>query len=684
MKTTSTLVDLEKPLVKDGDADDIDVHLYRSMIGSLMYLTTSMPDIMFACKKQIVVATSTTEAEYVAAASCYGQIFLQKVLMLEATASTNADGKEELTVRIDGQVKTISEASLRRHLKLEDSDGLTSLPNTKIFEQLALMGNMKRASRSYFRVDIPLFPTMITTTKSSPSRITSSPSLSPQTHQLPQSSPLRDITRHTAKIPQSQFPTQTYVADKATFISVDVDTKGAATTNISLDAGQGIGTIHKSPTRPHDTPLPRVYTLGSDEGSLQQNELTNLDKDAEEDSSKQEDAEIQEKNNTDTEILLEEEDPTELVEDHSSGEKGDKEVSTAHIAVTTAEAELSIVSPPTAEDISGAETLVYIRRSASKDKGKTIMTKPKHKQTTTKLKLRQERAGLEVAKRLQEQLNEEESQRIARDAEIARQLQEEINIVGQEKVVAEADQSHDINWNDPIVIRFHAHQNRPFFIAEVRKNMCMYLKNQGGYKQSHFKGMSFKEVRHIFEKVWDQNHTFIPKDSEIEKEVMKRPGFDLQQKQLAKRQKIGEVSGSSEEQSAKKEVSEEELQKMLVIVPVEEVYIEALQRFDRDDLEKLWDLVKKRFSLTEPTVDKEKVLWVKLKRLFEPDNDDTLQKLQRYMHDPLKWRLYNTCGVHHVSTEKGHDIFMLVEKDYSLTRALMTVMLANKLQVDEL
>ncbi|GJS29093.1 putative ribonuclease H-like domain-containing protein, partial [Tanacetum coccineum] len=151
VKSASTPVDLEKPLVKDGDADDVDVHLYRSMIGSLMYLTTSRPDIMFAvcacarfqvtpktshllavkrifrylkgkptlglwysrdspfelvaytdsdyagatqdrksttrgcqflgnrliswqCKKQTVVATSTTEAEYVAAASCCGQV----------------------------------------------------------------------------------------------------------------------------------------------------------------------------------------------------------------------------------------------------------------------------------------------------------------------------------------------------------------------------------------------------------------------------------------------------------------------------------------------------------------------------------------------------------------------------------------------------------------------------------
>ncbi|GKF05839.1 hypothetical protein Tco_0036507, partial [Tanacetum coccineum] len=47
MKTTSTPIETNKALLKDEEAEDVDVHLYRSMIRSLMYLTASMLDIMF-------------------------------------------------------------------------------------------------------------------------------------------------------------------------------------------------------------------------------------------------------------------------------------------------------------------------------------------------------------------------------------------------------------------------------------------------------------------------------------------------------------------------------------------------------------------------------------------------------------------------------------------------------------
>nr|GFB35398.1 putative ribonuclease H-like domain-containing protein [Tanacetum cinerariifolium] len=46
-KSASTPIDVEKPLLKDSDGEDVDVHTYKSMIGSLMYLTSSRTDIMF-------------------------------------------------------------------------------------------------------------------------------------------------------------------------------------------------------------------------------------------------------------------------------------------------------------------------------------------------------------------------------------------------------------------------------------------------------------------------------------------------------------------------------------------------------------------------------------------------------------------------------------------------------------
>ncbi|GKE62325.1 hypothetical protein Tco_1512692, partial [Tanacetum coccineum] len=68
------------------------------------------------------------------------------------TASTNVNGEVELTASIDGQANNITEASLRRHLKLEDNVGITSLPNTKIFKQLALIGYATDSDKLTFQM----------------------------------------------------------------------------------------------------------------------------------------------------------------------------------------------------------------------------------------------------------------------------------------------------------------------------------------------------------------------------------------------------------------------------------------------------------------------------------------------------------------------------------------------------
>ncbi|GJR10618.1 putative ribonuclease H-like domain-containing protein [Tanacetum coccineum] len=205
---------------------------------------------------------------------------LSHMLLVRSKAVTKT---KQITATIDGKVKLVSEASIRRHLKLEDSYGITTLPNTEIFEQLTLMSNMRRASKEYTRVDIPVFPTMLVQGpilqgegSTVPVESHHTPSGAPTTSQPPLSSPSRIPTRQETKVSQSSSPTYTNVADEAAFISVDVVHGGAATTVSSIDAGHGSGNIPKSPTMPHDSPLPGGHIPGSDKGNMTPHELTVL------------------------------------------------------------------------------------------------------------------------------------------------------------------------------------------------------------------------------------------------------------------------------------------------------------------------------------------------------------------------------------------------------------------------
>ncbi|GJT70233.1 hypothetical protein Tco_1029519 [Tanacetum coccineum] len=143
------------------------------------------------------------------------------------------------------------------------------------------------------------------------------------------------------------------------------------------------------------------------------------------------------------------------------------------------------------------------------------------------------------------------------------------------------------------------------------------------------------------------------------------------------------------QQSSKKqisdELSQEEIQQLMIIVPKEGMDIETLQtkyliidwEVYTDDLRMYWKIIR-----VEPTEDKEIEIWVELKRLFELDADDELWKSQKHIHD-ITLKLYDTCGVHHVSTKDGMDIYMLVEREYPLSRGVLTQMLVAKLLVEQ-
>nr|GEY18293.1 hypothetical protein [Tanacetum cinerariifolium] len=147
--------------------------------------------------------------------------------------------------------------------------------------------------------------------------------------------------------------------------------------------------------------------------------------------------------------------------------------------------------------------------------------------------------------------------------------------------------------------------------------------------------MTYDKVRPIFEREYKKVQTLFKPDKDVEEPKKKRVAEETLLQEIFKKLKAVEV------------------------LEAYQSFEDMIKGFDREDLVALWNLVKEKSSSTVSSVDKEKALWVKLKRFFEPDADDVLWKLQR------------------------HDMFMLTKKDYPLSNAVMILMLSAKVQVEE-
>nr|GEU33981.1 uncharacterized mitochondrial protein AtMg00810-like [Tanacetum cinerariifolium] len=266
-----------------------------------------------------------------------------------------------------------------------------------------------------------------------------------------------------------------------------------------------------------------------------------------------------------------------------------------------------------------------------------------------------------------------------------------------QKVIAKDKQEKDDM--ERAQVKYQSLKKKLVFIAQARKNMIIYLKNMAGYKMEHFKGMTYDKVRPIFKREYKKVQTLFKPDKDVEEPKKKKVANETLLRESFKKLRAAKVSGCESTQEIPsndpKEMSKEDVQNMLEIIPVFEFKVEALQvkypiidweihiegsrtywkiirvggiteayqdmlkGFDREDLVALWNLVKEKFSTAVPSVDKEKALWVEIKRLFVPDADDVLWKLQR------------------------HDMFMLTEKYYPLSNAVMILMLSGKLQAEE-
>ncbi|GJX73434.1 hypothetical protein Tco_0312029 [Tanacetum coccineum] len=156
----------------------------------------------------------------------------------------------------------------------------------------------------------------------------------------------------------------------------------------------------------------------------------------------------------------------------------------------------------------------------------------------------------------------------------------------------EAKSTKKINWNDPSVIRYHSLKMKPKTIAQARRNMIKYLKNQGNYKISNFKGMSYNDIRPIFEKIWDFNQNIEPMDAEhgseqqkslekekspekiVEEEVeTQEEKKEVIKESRAKKKKSILRKSTRKRQKMEEDTEKEELKEFLDIIPREEVPI---------------------------------------------------------------------------------------------------------------
>ncbi|GJZ09772.1 hypothetical protein Tco_0544055 [Tanacetum coccineum] len=359
---------LKKPLVKDGDADDVDVHLYRSIIGSLMYLTASRPNIMFAvcaCARVHV----TPKISYLLAIKRIFRYLKGKPTLglwysrdssFELVAYTRSDyagatqdrksTKLEVisynkVLRLEGfQVLGLKHVKRGRDTKIPQSSG----PPIKVGDEVVhkeLGDRMERAATTASSLEVEQDSGSGPRSSTLESGEGSMKLMELMAHYTKLSALViqilfeqtSEIDTTSQKIFVAPYPTQKLSqqhkkVSKGEGLTVPVESHHIPITTPSTSQPP-LSSPSRVPTPPHDSPLPGDHTPGSDEGSMTLTELMVLCTQLGTTKWKKLGARIYEINqqglgrtSADTKILLDQEEPTELVGDLGSGEKGEKEI----------------------------------------------------------------------------------------------------------------------------------------------------------------------------------------------------------------------------------------------------------------------------------------------------------------------------------------------------------------------
>nr|GEY79580.1 hypothetical protein [Tanacetum cinerariifolium] len=614
-----------------------------------------------------------------------------------ARIKTTEDGTKILAT-VDGMLRTVSESSIRRNLKLNDEAGISSLPDVELFENLQLMGynilpnqkftfqkgkfshQLKYLIHTIMQCLSPKSTGFNELSSNIATALGEGSGTSTDSHHTPspevqQTSPTTHLSSSLLPVTTATIPPVIPTESLPTVILSDNPPLRQYTRRTRIAQSLVLPPVADEPASPlgDDKMVAKFEAQELEINSLKARIKVLEDKDRGVAEQSRDDAPIKGRrlDEGEEEAKRVSNDIEELATVLTSMDAASiltsggaqvvptaAKVPTATVSIPAGSGVVSTASPiiPIAAPIftTATESTPYTRR-----KGKEKMVES----DTPKKK------SYKIVKYLQEY------EQIPKDLSIGERVELISDLVKYQENYAQ-------------VLKYQTLQRNPRSKKQKKDYYMVVIKGHAGWKTKDFKGMSFEQIEAKFNTFWKQIEDFIPMGSKEETERFKRKGLRLEQVSAKKLKTSEEVP---EEVKATKEVPEEKVHtegqrsywkitRLGGSSASYQFFVDVLKHLDREDLNQLWRLVKESLNIRLAASDKEMELWVELKRLYEPDAEDQLwTHTQNLMHALVEWKLYDACGVHHV-TSKDKEIFMLVEKDYPLRKGLAIVMICYKLQ----
>ncbi|GKB84014.1 hypothetical protein Tco_0950909 [Tanacetum coccineum] len=537
------------------------------------------------------------------------------------------NGEVQLHTLVDGKKIIINESIVRRDLQLEDAEGIDCLPNSTIFEQLALMGVQRLLhgmslvtlwhlqllllalnKRRSFNFSKYIFESMVKNLDNVSGKFLMYP---------------RKTKRKDTQVPQPSGPTN-IVVDETVHKELGDNLVRVVTTASSLEAEKD------SEDKDHSTNeiaslKRRVKKLEQRKRSrthgLKRLRKVGMSRRVESSGDEDNDAEMFDVNTlTGDEVFAE------------------QEVAAKYVNLTI-------------DEVTLAQALAALKSVKPKDKGKGIMVE---KPVKTMKKKDLIRLDEETAKRLQADFDEDE--RLAREKDEANvALIEEYDDI-QAKIEADHELAQRLQVDEQEELREAKQTINP---SSTKKNHVYLREEYKEKKPKDLKNKSSDSIQKMFDRAFKRVNTFVDFRTDLVEGSSKRAGEELEQ-ESTKKQKVDIDKDTAELQSIMEDIPDEE-EVAIDVVPLatnpptivdwkihkegkksyyqivradrkSQMYIVSslmLKSFSREDLEDLYKLVKAKYKSTRPVEELDLVLWSDLKTMFEPHVEDEIWKLQQ-------------------------------------------------------